>query len=203
MYNLYSEYDLTTGEDVAIGIFLVVYLAVLAIALAASFAAYVFQSLGLYEMMKKTGHDNPWLAWIPVGNLYSIGYLAEQSNLFCGKKKGSLRVILPLLQGAMLLFIPAFFVLGVGVGLGISYGASEALVLLLILAYLVFFIIAIVATVFQYVALYKIYRLFAPDNATLYLVLGIFIPVCTAIFLFVARKGNLPVPAEGELTAAL
>lgn len=39
---------------------------------------YIPFSLGLYRMALKCGIDNPWLAWVPFGNLYVMGLIIRE-----------------------------------------------------------------------------------------------------------------------------
>ncbi len=43
---------------------------------------YVLKSIGLSKMAANRGIENPWLAWIPVADLYIIGMLVQQIRLF-------------------------------------------------------------------------------------------------------------------------
>ena len=57
-------------------------------------------------------------------------------------------------------------------------------------------VVAIISTVVQYMALYDIYRSCEPGNATLYLVLSIFVSLSQPVFLFLCRNKDdgLPQP---------
>ncbi len=39
--------------------------------------AYIYQSLTLYYIAKKTKTENEWLAWIPIGNLVLMAKIAK------------------------------------------------------------------------------------------------------------------------------
>lgn len=39
-------------------------------------AVYIYTSLAFYYIAKKTKNDKPWLAWIPVANLYLMTQIA-------------------------------------------------------------------------------------------------------------------------------
>ena len=62
--------------------------------------------------------------------------------------------------------------------------------------WLVMMVVAIISTVVQYMALYDIYRSCEPGNATLYLVLSIFVGLSQPVFLFLCRNKDdgLPQP---------
>ncbi len=40
-------------------------------------AAYVYFALALQTIAKKTGTENPWLAWIPFANMYLMTQIAQ------------------------------------------------------------------------------------------------------------------------------
>jgi len=51
-------------------------------------AAYVLFALGLYALAKHRAIDRPWLAWLPIGNLWILGCLADQyRKIVLGKEK--------------------------------------------------------------------------------------------------------------------
>jgi hypothetical protein len=59
--------------------------------------------------------------------------------------------------------------------------------ILLVLA-IAMLVLVIIYVVNRYVALHKVYKLFAPESATLFLVLSIFISLATPILFFVLAK---------------
>lgn len=64
-------------------------------------------------------------------------------------------------------------------------------------------LIALATAVFEYMALYQVYRLFVPENAAVYLVLSILVPVTMPFFLFAAggREPAAPGLAGGPCAA--
>lgn len=164
--------------------FLGAYLMILLFTMIVSLVIYVFRSLGLYGMSKNAGISNPWLAWIPIGNLWCIGSLAEKSNLYYGKEKGAWSKLLPAFAIATFLFLPLILLIAVIAGLYESLAA----VLLILFIYLLMMGVALALTVMTYVALYKVYRLFDPDNATLYMILTVFVNISQPIILFILRN---------------
>lgn len=71
------------GNDVWIGILILIgiciFITFLFLMLAFACSFYVLQSIGLYKMAKKLGHDSPWLAWIPFANIYLMFILPKHS----------------------------------------------------------------------------------------------------------------------------
>ena len=60
-----------------------------------SVAMYVFGSLGLYTLASRRGIRNPWLAWIPVVNVWIIGSLSDQYRYVVkGEEKNKRKTLL-------------------------------------------------------------------------------------------------------------
>ncbi len=175
---------------------------------AVSIAMYVLQSLGLYTIAKRRGIHKPWLAWIPVGNVWTIGCISDQYQYVSkGKSTNRRKVLLALsivaVVGAIAILGNAFSMLGwVLSNMDALEYMSDAQILNEMLGRilsvagigLIIGIIAIVMAVFEYIALYDLYRSSSPENATLYLLLSIFVSVTMPFFVFSCRNkdGGMP-----------
>lgn len=124
---------------------------------------YVLLSMGLHTMARKSFLRGAWLAWVPVGQSYVAGAIADQAT------RGYLfRILLPCLQVGpllLMLLIPGL------------EGAWWWLVLGLCVTFLVFY----------FIALYRIYGQYA-RFATPLLVLSIIFYFLSPIFLFALRN---------------
>ena len=147
--------------------------------------AYVLRSLGLYRLAKNRGFDNAWLAWIPVGDVYIMGKLAELSP-YVQRKIPKLHIIMPIIYGAYLIlcFVPsAIMIAGPAIfgssGLGFMSVAAIGVFALL----MIFMLVIVAALVFVYYHLFKVYD---PNNAVLYTVLSAL--SLSFIFLFIIRN---------------
>jgi hypothetical protein len=40
--------------------------------------SYIFSSKGMYAIAKRRGIEKPWLAWVPVGNMWLLGCISDQ-----------------------------------------------------------------------------------------------------------------------------
>lgn len=78
-----------------------------------SLASYVLYSLGLYTIAKRRGINNPWLAWIPVGSVWILGYIADDYRTRQTGRKRNLRTWLVALTIAMSVLLVVVMVLGV------------------------------------------------------------------------------------------
>ncbi len=171
-----------------------------------SIAAYVLSALGLYTMASRRGLHHPWLAWVPVANLWITGSLADQFRYVARGEIRSKRKTLVILEILSVLLGAVTLVMGLGVAgrmvsLGLSGRMSEAVVLEAfsslfgVLALLVPAAgLGIARKVIRFMALYDIYGSCDPDNKLLFILLSIFIPFTEPFFLFFCRNkdGGMP-----------
>lgn len=200
---LYDVYGGVRFEESWVAL-LGVYLLVMFFALAVSFVMWLLQSIGIYKMAKTAGINNAWLAFIPIGCLYVLGKIAEVPTE--NKKPLRYGLILPLLNVGLLVVYIALFFAAIVVGFTSELGGDltgiyfeNTLVMLIAIAELIVVPLAIVISVFTYIALYRIYKLFDPNNAVVYLVLSILINILQPIFLFVLRNKPLHGYAFGQI----
>lgn len=212
-YDYYYDYGFTpdafdTGASEAIGgalgaflgFFLVFYLLILAFGI----VSYVLQSLGMYTIAKRRGIHNPWLAWVPVGNMWILGSISDQYQYVAKGRVRNRRKLLMGLTIAMLLvsvfmsvsaFVSAFSE-AAGMDAGeVVFGATMGIVLI---TWIVIAVVSVVAMVIQYMALYDLYVSCEPSNGVLYLVLSIFVSVALPFFIFACRKKDLGMPPRKE-----
>lgn len=78
------------------------------IASLSSIASYVLLALGLYTMAKRRGIRNPWLAWIPVANLWLLGCISDQYLYLTqgqNKAKRKLMLILAIVSAVLVIAV--------------------------------------------------------------------------------------------------
>lgn len=124
---------------------------------------YVLKSIGLMTMASNKGVDNAWLAWIPVADLYIAGLILEEMDLF-GTNLDNMGLWLPgiMVSCCILGFIPV---------IGFIFN----------LAMMLFFLFFA----------YNLFKLYNPEQATLYTILSIF--GLWPVFIFILRNQQ-PVP---------
>lgn len=138
---------------------------VLLVVLAIAATTYVLRAIGLYTMAKNRGVENAWLAWVPVGNNWLLGQIADDAALRQGKKTNYSLILLVLTAagaagGFSLLLLPFSALLSAPLSIGLS--------------------------VVYFIALYEIYQDYAPKNAAVYLVLSVLLSLHW-LLLFILR----------------
>ena len=169
-------------------------------------AGYILSSLGFYTLARRRGIRHAWLSWVPVANIWILGSLSDQYRYVVRGQIRSRRKLLLTLKilTSVLGTVVLSMVLGtVGQMLfGIVRGIDEKQVMELFLGTLLragglgllLLPLAIVTAVFRYMALYDLYRSCAPDDAVLFLVVGILFSFTEPFFIFFSREKELGMP---------
>ena len=149
------------------------------IVLIVSTAIYLLFALGLYKMAKNLGLRSPWMAFVPVLSGYLLGLVAEQDSM--GKKVLKYSWILLIFQAVTSFFSIAYYFILIASRIFGSIG-------LLVIFLLVYVTLNITTNVFYYIALYRVYKLFDPDNAPIFIILSIFFSISIPILMFILRN---------------
>lgn len=174
---------------------------------------YVGTSLGGQRMAKKVGMENPWLFWIPGANLYALGQLADIQASRCEGKTTNLRkkiliwLIAPMIVSiAWAIILVIWLIAAVNKGIlnnneivsldMIGDASMIGLSIAILLGFIALFVAYIILIVIYYKALYRTYKLYAPDSAGGFLVLSIFIGAAIPILLFALSFKEPALPAE-------
>ena len=175
-------------------------------------AGYILQSLGLYSAAKRRCIRHPWLAWLPVGNMWIMGSISDQYQYVVkGKVRNFRKVLLGLSAAINLITIPIYVfyfamlnALFAADGVYYSIGATAAAGALVVMVLsLVMLVLSIIAYVFMCISLYDYFRSCDPSNAVVFLVLGMVISVIMPVFLFVVRNRELGMPPRKPIEQQL
>lgn len=205
MYDFSGFAGMGAIED-AMLVFLAVYLIIMLFAGIYAIAVYVLQSLGMYTIAKRRGIHNPWLAWIPVGNMWILGSISDQYQYVAKRNVRSRRRTLLGLMIALYALLVLIYVFAFATGIGAvgsavtqEFGAGMIVpLILLVIVYLALMVIAIIAAVFQYIAVYDLFASCKPNNAVLFLVLGILFNFLLPFFIFACRKKDEGMPPRRQ-----
>lgn len=174
--------------------------------LAVTIGTYVLTALALYQVAERRGLKNPWLAWIPVANLWILGSISDQYRYVTKREYRSKRKILLVLSILGAVCTVALTVLGivtaVGAVTGVMQFASEERMLEMILGPTIGILglsvpmagIAIARAIVRYMALYDVYMSMDPRNGVMYLVLSIIFNITEPFFLFFNRHRDEGMP---------
>lgn len=155
-------------------------------------AIYVFTALSLHTIARRRGIACPWLAWIPVANLWLLGSLSDQFRYLTQGKVNAKRVWLLVLE--IVAAAPGIVAVVLAVMMVFMPQRIAGYLLALVLCALIALVLHIVRVVLGYVALRDVYASCDPENATLYLVLSILFGFLKPIFLFLCRNQDKGMP---------
>lgn len=160
-------------------------------------ASYVLTGLALYTMAQNRGIKKPWLAWIPVVNVWLLGSLSDQYQYVVKGRRRSKRnwlLALNLLKnGAVAALI--FYAVGmIGRALIGVLGHPADMFLSAAAFVSTAGIVSAVYAVLYFMALYDVYTSMDPDLGVLFLVLSILMPVTRPFFLFFCRNKESGMP---------
>ena len=177
---------------------------------------YILEAWALYTIAERRGINKPWLAWIPVVNVWILGSISDQYQYVMKRQVKNKRKVLLGLSIAMAAIIIFFFVFAIwGIVSGllmmdppvdagmapIETDAFQNLIgalLLIGLLVLPIWVVLIVYIVFFYMALYDVFRSCEPKNSTLYLVLSlvgnVVVEGAYCIFLMLCKDKDLGMP---------
>lgn len=190
------------GFGMVMGLFVMVFLLMAVIGI----GVYVLQSLSLYTIAKRRGIHKPWLAWIPVGNMWILGSISDQYQYVAkGNVRNRRKVLLWLIVAMYALMIP---VIGAQIGLtaqaimGYADAGAVGAAVLMGVCSLALVAVSVTAAVFEYMAIYDLFRSCQPENSVMYLVLSIVFSITLPIFLFLCRNKDEGMPPRKQTRPA-
>ena len=164
------------------------YLLILAIGI----ANYVLSSIGLYRIAKRRCIANPFLAWIPVANVWIMGEIAQEYDNRNGiKRNWKIAMIVPYLLEMLSAIV--LTVLAVVMAILVKMVTASAILAPIIVFYIVYLVTIMSALVFaavNYICNFKIFESTVPEKALKYLILSITIPLASGICLYKCRNSG-------------
>lgn len=192
--------ELGLPEDV-VSFFFTFFVGAIAVSAVIGIAIYLLESISVYKMAKSAEIKNPWLAFIPVANDWVFGTLAEKYKKKNGTKSARFGIILPVLEGIVLIetiALTIFTVISIkeitGYALDAVNTSTEMVpeqfmsLIPVIILYFALMAVAIAYAVVFFIALWRVYYSFDKSNATLYIVLSIIFTISVPIILFIIRN---------------
>ena len=187
--------DIMGGIAGGLAAFAVMMVFVALIVLALTVVVYVFQSISLYSVAKRRGIHNPWLAWIPIGNMWLLGCISDQYQYVAkGRGRNTRKFILGFGIATMALAFLGLFQSSMMMLALYQNGTNLSGAFMGVFLSLMTMGVSVTACVFEFIALYDYYRSCNPENATVFLVLSILFTITMPFFMFADRKKDLGMP---------
>lgn len=198
MFDFLTELGLP--EEV-VSFFFTFFIGAIAVSAVIGIAIYLLESISVYKMAKSAQIKNPWLAFIPVANGWVYGTLAEKYKKKNGTKSARFGIILPVLEGIVLIetiALTIFTVISIkeitGYALDAVNTSTEMVpeqfmsLIPVIILYFALMAVAFAYAVVFFIALWRVYSSFDKSNATLYIVLSVIFTISVPIILFIIRN---------------
>ncbi len=179
-------------------------------------ALYILQSLGLYTIAARRELKCPWLAWLPIGNMWILGTIADQYQYVVkGRARNYRKVILGLsiamvaltlvLLASWVTMLANIFVNMLELQNMSPQQVQEMVMepfLQMIGTAVLAELLSLVLCVFRYIALYSLYCSCEPKNNVLYLLLSILFQIAMPITIFLCRNKDLGMPPRRDTVAS-
>lgn len=168
----------------------VLYIIGLVICLSVNAVFYIFNSIALKKLAEGRQLERPWLAWVPIANGYLLGEIADDIEAYNGKTANCRKALLWLgiVQTASCLLMLACALIGTAMSSAGNSDGTFYFMPIIVILYVCLFFASTAFIVFRYVAAYKIFKDYAPESATIFLVLSIFLSVSYPFLLFSLRN---------------
>lgn len=164
-----------------------------------SCAGYVLSAAAIYVIARRRGLRKPWMAWVPVLNVWLLGSLSDQYQYVVKRKNTSRRtwlLVLEVLKSVLYAIVIGFCLEAVLDG-GYYVIDWEAAMIAVGVA-LPLAAATIARAVVRLIALYDVYKSLDPENAVLFVVLSIFVGITEPFFLFFNRDKDVGMPPRRE-----
>lgn len=164
------------------------------IAITVGIADYVLKALALQSLAKRRNISKPWLAWIPIASVWTLGSIADEYDSKNGiKRKWRLTLIIPILiiLAAAIVFVSITTILSITTNLT-DYYPETAIFIFIYISYLVILSAAMVYMACYTICLYKLYESTVPEKSVKYLLFTLLIPLGGAVCLMKSKDKGYP-----------
>ena len=171
------------------------------IVFAVAIVLWILKNIGYMRMANKVSFPDPWLAWIPIINIYLFVRLAGEKN-----RKLGIAYLFTSFFGmlAAVIFFCAYNANNLTWTLAGSINGPTlfAMYSSMIIGCTLFFCVIIALAVMRFILLFSIFKRFKPEASVAFLVLSIFFKFLEPIFIFASSFGTpdaKKIPAEQDV----
>ena len=151
--------------------------------------SYILCGKSISAIARRRGIEKPWLAWVPVGNMWLLGCISDQYRYVTFHQETNRRGKLLTLS---IISMAGGILIGALTVMTLDSSSSAAMVWLLLLY--VYLAVAIVQTVLQFKAYFDLFRSCDPDKSLVYLLVSIFASFPLPFFVYSCRNKDLGMP---------
>ena len=195
--------EMQSSVSDALMAFYAVYMAVLYLVLLVfGVISYILCGKSLSAIARRRGIEKPWLAWVPVGNLWLLGCISDQYRYVVHhqetNRRGKLMVMGIITSVAAVVLSVAS---GLMTGLLQSDASAESALALSAFAMVVVYLVlavAVVMSVLQFMAYYDLFRSCDPDKSLVFLLVSIFASFPMPFFVYSCRNKDLGMPPRHD-----
>lgn len=205
------DYSYAMDDEMA-AVFGVIYIIYYLFVIGLGLTGYILRSAGTCAIAKRRGIEHPWLAWIPVVDLWILGSISDQYRYVTRGQIKSKRKILLTLSVISAVLIAVFYVvifsrfisimeIAMTAGEDAVFGEVMGMVLSMLGVGLVMLGVGIAQAIVRYMALYDLFSSVNPAYNVVFIVLSI-IPVTSVaepFFIFFNRKKDLGMPPRNDV----
>ena len=195
----------SVNSDIAFTLFYAVYMGTFyAITIAFSVLSYILTGKSLSAIARRRGIDKPWLAWVPVGNMWLLGCISDQYRYVTYGEQTNRRTKLmwydiAVLSDALLILIIAVSMV-VTEAMNMSEDVVIAMGMLMMIPYFVLIPLAVLVSILSYKCYSDLFRSCDPDKSLVYLLVSIFTSYPLPFFLYSCRNKDLGMPPRNEVS---
>ena len=186
-----------------LAIFYAIYMAMLYILLLVfCVIGYILCGKGMSAIARRRGIEKPWLAWVPVGNMWLLGCISDQYRyLAYGQQTNRRRTLLILSIVTTACSVPLSVMSAMMSAMTQADPTAES-VLIMSLVVLVFacvvLAVAVVQSVMQFMAYYDLFRSCDPGKSLMYLLVSLFVTFPLPFFVYGCRDKDLGLPPRTQ-----
>ena len=170
-------------------------------------AAYILEAVGLFTIAKRREISKPWMAWIPVANIWMLGSISDQyryvaKGKICNRRKTMIGLYIAVMALLVALYIYYFIfivaIIGAAIADSLEFANVIVPLLVLVVICLAMTVVAVIYSVQAYIAYYDLFASCRPNNAVAFLVLSIIFGFPLPFFVFACRKKDLGMPPRKD-----
>ena len=169
-----------------------------------SAVSFILFGFALYFMSKKLKFKNSWISFIPFAQAFSLGRIAEKYIKPNGKKNSRYSMILLILSILEMALIICFFIFfffavyssfneiskAIENDIPLTIGMFSSFIPCIVI-WFINITVSIIYKIYYFTALWRVYYIFNPNTADIYLVISIFFSFLAPVFA-IAVSRNTP-----------